>query len=46
MTFGKAKTKEYAVWKKYFDELHTPVPEGQPGISPLGIWLQLFELRK
>ena len=46
MTFGKAGSKEYMVWKRYFDKLGVPVPEGRPGISPLGIWLEADEVNK
>ena len=46
MTFGKAGSKEHGVWKKYFDGLGMPIPEGRPGISPLGIWLEASEVNK
>jgi len=46
MTFGEPGSKEHGVWKKYFDGLSMPIPEGRPGISPLGIWLHANEVNK
>ena len=46
MMFGAPNSQERDVWKKYFGDLKTTIPEGRPGISPLGIWLQLHERRK
>ena len=40
MYFGKKDSEVYKVWEKYFLNLEAPIPEGQLGISPLGIYLQ------
>jgi hypothetical protein len=46
MSFGKPGTPERATWERYYRGLGHEVPDGVPGVSPLGIWLQgqpLFE---
>lgn len=46
MRFGRSGTPERAVWERYYRALGHEVPEGLPGVSPLGIFLQarpLFE---
>lgn len=40
MTFGESGSKLHGVWKNYFAKRGIPIPEGKPGISPLGIWMQ------
>ncbi|MDX5347395.1 MAG: hypothetical protein LPK19_09115 [Hymenobacteraceae bacterium] len=38
MTYIDPETKQtFTPWQTYFDNLHTPVPEGLPGINPGGI---------
>jgi len=38
MTYNDPATNTiFPVWKSYFDGMHVPVPEGQPGINPGGI---------
>lgn len=39
MTFGATGSPERAVWERYYATLGLPVPEGKPGLSPLGIYL-------
>lgn len=40
MTFKDEKTGDYfPSWKKYYEVLNTPIPEGKPGINPGGISL-------
>ena len=38
MTFKERQTgKFFPPWKKYFEKLNKPIPEGKPGINPGGI---------
>ena len=38
MTFIDPDTKEiFPIWQKYFDDLKTSIPEGEPGLNPGGI---------
>lgn len=38
MTYNDPATGTiFPVWKSYFEAMHVPVPEGQPGINPGGI---------
>lgn len=39
MTFGATGSPERATWERYYAKLGLPVPEGKPGLSPLGIYL-------
>lgn len=38
MYFGKANSKQNIFWHQYYSKLHTHLPEGEPGISPNGIY--------
>ncbi len=40
MSFGANDSPAHEVWLKYFTAHGVPIPDGQIGISPLGIWLQ------
>ncbi len=40
MYFGSIDSISYQVWDKYYKKLSLPVPIGEPGISPLGIYLE------
>ncbi|MFA6028479.1 MAG: YiiX/YebB-like N1pC/P60 family cysteine hydrolase [Elusimicrobiota bacterium] len=40
MHFGREGTPERAFWEEHFSRLGLPVPEGQPGLSPLGLYLE------
>lgn len=40
MFFGKKDSKDFAQWKSYFQELGVDMPSNEPGISPLGIYLE------
>ncbi|MBI3300427.1 MAG: hypothetical protein HYZ75_19855 [Elusimicrobia bacterium] len=48
MSFGREGTPARAFWEAYFAARGLPVPDGRPGVSPLGIYLEgrerLFEL--
>jgi hypothetical protein len=46
MTFGVPGSDVHTVWKRYFDDRKLPIPEGQPGVSPLGIWLEADATRQ
>jgi hypothetical protein len=46
MTFGAPGSDVWKVWKRYFESLRTPIPEGRPGLSPLGIWLEADATRR
>ncbi len=39
MTFGKPRSPHREVWERYYRQRGAAVPEGKPGISPLGIYL-------
>ncbi|MBW2731457.1 MAG: hypothetical protein JRH20_03635, partial [Deltaproteobacteria bacterium] len=39
MFFGKPETSEREVWSRYYTTRGWKVPDGQPGVSPLGIYL-------
>ncbi len=43
MYYGAAGSASYQVWKDYFETRGVPIPSGVPGISPLGIWVQVTE---
>jgi hypothetical protein len=46
MRFGRPGSPERAAWERYYRRLGHAVPEGVPGVSPLGIFVQgrpLFE---
>ena len=40
MFFGREGTRERAVWASYYQKRGQPIPEGKPGVSPLGIYLR------
>ena len=46
MTFGVRGSSARKVWERYFEQLKIPVPEGQLGLSPLGIWLEADAARR
>jgi Permuted papain-like amidase enzyme, YaeF/YiiX, C92 family len=46
MTFGTPGSDARKVWKRYFDGFGIPIPEGQPGLSPLGMWLEADAMRR
>lgn len=38
MTYKDPETNElFPIWKKYFEDLNVPVPEGEPGLNPGGM---------
>lgn len=39
MFFGNPGSKDYEVWRAYYEKEKLPVPAGDPGLSPLGIYL-------
>lgn len=39
MDYGAPLSSERLLWKDYFDRRLTDIPAGQPGVSPLGIYL-------
>jgi hypothetical protein len=44
MTFGQPGSPAHAVWHKYYQARNLAIPEGAPGISPLGVYLKAVEL--
>lgn len=43
MSFGAKGSREREIWEDYFQKREASLPEGRPGISPLGIYLQAKE---
>jgi len=41
MHYGAAGSAERRVWDEYFRARGLKTPEGKPGVSPLGLWLQV-----
>jgi hypothetical protein len=41
MYFGSPTSSEYRVWSDYFAKMQLPVLTGWPGISPLGVFLDI-----
>lgn len=40
MYFGREGSQARELWKKYFAQRGLPVPDGRPGVSPLGLYLE------
>lgn len=40
MYFGKPGSQAHKIWDTYYQKRNRPMPEGKPGISPLGLYLQ------
>ena len=41
MFFGKEGSRTREVWRAYFAARGRPIPDGAPGVSPLGLFLAL-----
>ena len=43
MSYGSAAgtPRAFETWRSYFASLGQPIPEGQPGLSPLALWRRL-----
>lgn len=39
MFFGRAGSSAHAIWRRYYASRHWPIPDREPGLSPLGLYL-------